>query len=415
MEQIIAESKKKKAEKKQTKAGINEQTEELNDFFDKEFDVISSNLPSTKVTEKEICPFKKRLLSLKFAHGKTIASGSSKTVEQIAEEEKKKLEKLEKERLDRMIAEDDDDDENGKYGSVDDLEDNLVYESNSDEDDNKEENDDNEVENEEDDKEVDEDDNVESDSEDDFSDLKADTSDSEEETNEKKNESDEEETREDVEDEEDTEDIESEVESDDDVNEKRTDLSDKTEDTEEIAENIPFPEDDEKLEKLLKEHSPTNQGIIIEKLKKSFHPSLSEGNKEKLGVLFKYLLQYIDNIASEATDEQSLKSVFSIFNEIVPHLFDLAQWNEKVCSDAVREIIKEKFQSYIKKPKVYANLEVLLFLKLVSVLFPTSDFKHGVVTPCFLFIEKMLMSCQVRTRRHIAYGLFLSTLVLEVS
>lgn len=57
----------------------------------------------------------------------------------------------------------------------------------------------------------------------------------------------------------------------------------------------------------------------------------------------------------------------------------------------------------------------LLFLKLVPLLFPTSDKRHSVTTPAFIFISEVLRFCQVTTRRAIASGLFLASLFTEVS
>ncbi|KAL3268043.1 hypothetical protein HHI36_007173 [Cryptolaemus montrouzieri] len=87
--------------------------------------------------------------------------------------------------------------------------------------------------------------------------------------------------------------------------------------------------------------------------------------------------------------------------------------NKENCHNSILEVIKEKFQEYWKKPKEYPGLENLFFLKIVGILFTTSDFRHQVVTPCLIFMEQMLIKCRVRTRRDIAYGLFLATLVLE--
>ncbi|XP_044753416.1 nucleolar protein 14 homolog [Coccinella septempunctata] len=439
LEEIIAESKKRKAEKKQTKDEIMELTENYDDGWKDllPFATFKTRKLEDKTSDPRVKMFGKSINKSKFDPRGT-PSDPVKSEDEVAKKEEERLERLEKERLDRMMGIDEDD--SNIYRSADDLDDNFVYESLSENENNEEENDNesNEKENqngicedenesnegddeeetqngisEDDDSEeenqngvssehdddddenmVDTEDNPseeETDNEDDLSDLKADTSESEEED----------------------------IDEGKSASQKRKNLEQQVEKrlVEEQNEDIPltfsFPEDDEQLQSLLKDHSAVNQGIIIERIIKCFHASLSEGNKSKLGLLFKYILQYINDMASEAQDAESLRRTFSIFDVLAPHLFDLAQMNQKTCHDAVLEVIKEKFEEYIKKPKLYPDLEVLFFFKLVSLLFPTSDFKHSVVTPCFLFIEKMLMSCRVRTRKHIAYGLFLSTLVLE--
>ena len=56
-----------------------------------------------------------------------------------------------------------------------------------------------------------------------------------------------------------------------------------------------------------------------------------------------------------------------------------------------------------------------MFLKLVSHLFPTSDFRHPVATPAFVFMCQMLHQCKVKKYRDVATGLFLVTIIMEVS
>lgn len=57
----------------------------------------------------------------------------------------------------------------------------------------------------------------------------------------------------------------------------------------------------------------------------------------------------------------------------------------------------------------------LIFFKLVSLLFPTSDFRHPVVTPCLVFMSQILLRSRVKNRSDVAKGLFLCTLILEVN
>lgn len=58
----------------------------------------------------------------------------------------------------------------------------------------------------------------------------------------------------------------------------------------------------------------------------------------------------------------------------------------------------------------------LIFFKLVSVLFPTSDFRHPVVSPCLIFMSQILLRARIKKyRSDISKGLFICTLILEVS
>jgi len=58
----------------------------------------------------------------------------------------------------------------------------------------------------------------------------------------------------------------------------------------------------------------------------------------------------------------------------------------------------------------------LILFKLVSLLFPTSDFRHPVITPCLVFMSQILLRSNPKgSRIDIAKGLFICTLILEVS
>lgn len=58
----------------------------------------------------------------------------------------------------------------------------------------------------------------------------------------------------------------------------------------------------------------------------------------------------------------------------------------------------------------------LIFFKLVSLLFPTSDFRHPIVTPCLVFMSEILLRAHIKKyRSDISKGLFICTLILEVN
>lgn len=57
----------------------------------------------------------------------------------------------------------------------------------------------------------------------------------------------------------------------------------------------------------------------------------------------------------------------------------------------------------------------LLFFKLISLLYPTSDLRHPVVTPCIILMLHILHQCRLESRKDIASSLFIIALILEVS
>ena len=97
----------------------------------------------------------------------------------------------------------------------------------------------------------------------------------------------------------------------------------------------------------------------------------------------------------------------------------MAQQSPVPAATAVLDQIKERQDEYrqICDRKggrgLYPALDTLLLLKLVAVLFPTSDFRHPVTTPTMLFICQMLAQTPVCHERDVAVGLYLCNLCLE--
>lgn len=338
-----------------------------------------------------------------------VPSDRLKTEDELAKEEKERLEKLEQERLERMrgvVG-----GENTKkrtHRSADDLDDDIVYESDP-------EymlsyNDQGES-------------NVEVNAEINGKPLQEQESDGEEEGEEEE----EEEEDSDAESEDSLNDLKNEDSSEEEIAEEevieqktqeiKTDLLERKAVMEKARNELPFtfaiPDTYEDFQKLLAGQSPTHQSVIIERMIKCNHPSLGKNNKENLAMVFVYLMQHISDVATEAIDEFSTKNCFEVFKSLLPQIYDLAQLNPENTQNSMIEIMKEKHADYRKNKKAFPGLDVLIFLKLIGCLFSTSDFRHQVATPCFVFMEQMLMKCKVLCRRDVAYGLFVVTLILE--
>lgn len=446
IEQLIAESKKRKAEKQKTKEATLELTEKLDSDWKDLLPLVNTNKKDDdeNVKKSKIDDYDKVMRELKFEARGTV-SDRLKTEDEIAKEEKEKLEKLEQERLERMRGEVEKNISKPNHRSADDLDDDFVYEADPDytlsynnegeatvqieaEINGKSVTQNAELETEQ-SKESDdghsssEDEEMGTDSEDNLSDLKGDDSESESETEvpnltdkkEKENGNNGK-----------VEDLlkssdhnEKKVGADKNLQEEiKNDLLKRKEIMEQARKELPYtfklPESYESLQKTFENQTSSHQNVIIERMIKCNHPSLAEGNKESLGLLFAYLLQYINDLFEDVTDAESIKNSFEIFTALIPQIYDLAQLNPDNAHHSILEVMKEKHGEYRKKPREYPGYEILAFLKLISILFPTSDFRHQIVTPCFVFMEQMLTKCKIKNKRHISYGLFLSTLVLEV-
>lgn len=169
------------------------------------------------------------------------------------------------------------------------------------------------------------------------------------------------------------------------------------------------------FQELLEKQPPDYQFIIVERIIKCNHPKLKEGNKDKLGTLFAYLLQYVNDLFCEesVTTEEELVNAFRCLDRLSSHFFDLAQMDTTNTKNCIAEVIKEKYEEYKNKSTVFPDLDTLIFFKLVSLLFPTSDLKHPIVSPCFIFMSLLLTTCKVKNNKDVAKGLFITTMVAE--
>ena len=55
-----------------------------------------------------------------------------------------------------------------------------------------------------------------------------------------------------------------------------------------------------------------------------------------------------------------------------------------------------------------------MYFKLFSCIYPTSDFRHEVITPAMLFASQIYSSCSVTNHRDVAVGLMLTSIMAEV-
>lgn len=163
----------------------------------------------------------------------------------------------------------------------------------------------------------------------------------------------------------------------------------------------------EELEKLLKKYSAEYQAVILERMIKCNHPKVEPANREKMVTLFAFLLQYINDLASG-----DAVHCFTVLDRILPFLYDLSHINPADTTKCFLEVIKEK-QSDFRGSKQFPNLDTLVFLKIVSNLYSTSDFRHSIASPCVIFISQILTHSRVSTRSDISSGLFLVTVLLE--
>lgn len=453
IEELIADSKKRKIERIKDNEEIVELTKKLDENWKNLIPLVGKLTKGDEVKQKPD-DYDRKMREMIFERRGAPAE-KLKSEEHLAQKEKDRLEKLEKDRLNRMRGEIESDTKKS-HRSADDLDDDYFYEevdedevqepermiayeiNEKKDDDNDEENEDEEddggdeeQEDEEDEKPVnkskkllskDENENVdaeeseeeesgddddgseEGESEDDFSDLKVDD---------------------------DTDDYEVEKP----INGKAPveiklngekpveplNAVDKKEIMDKAAKELPYtfivPENYDSFLKLLQTHdNPSLQAIIVERMLKSNHPRLSNTNYGKVATMFAYILQYLNDVFSDVDCIEDLQNAFKLLSQLTPHLFDISQLNNVSTGKCFQQVIIEKYGDFKDgNQKMYPDLDIIIYFKLVSVLYSTSDFRHPIVTPTICFINHILSRCPIRTCSDIATGLLLTTYIHEYS
>ncbi|CAC5420942.1 NOP14 [Mytilus coruscus] len=413
MEELITKSKKEKHERQMEKEKSLQLTQQLDDEWKNLRFLMAAgrNKGDDTVTSKKD-DYDIAVRELQFEM-KSKPTDRLKTEEELAKEEKERLEKQESDRLKRMQGILEDDEQKSTHISADDLNDGFaldykeeMIEASDGDDNDKEQQGSGEDEGEEDD-----DDEIDEEKEEENGDDEdGEMEEVEEEQNEDGDESDD--SYGDLESEDQGSDVEEE-----DKQKPKVDLKKKKKVMEEARRELPYtfkvPENYEDLLELLQTHSESDRLIIIDRIIKCHHPSLAEGNKQKLESLFSFLVQYYGDLTLQEPP------CLSLADKLVPVLYGLSQQSSVPAAIAVLDQIKDRQEEYdtICDRKagrgLYPGLDTLLLLKLVAVLFPTSDFRHPVTTPTMLFICQMLAQTPVNHERDIAVGLFLCNLCLE--
>ncbi|KAM5351668.1 hypothetical protein ACJ41O_004391 [Fusarium nematophilum] len=143
---------------------------------------------------------------------------------------------------------------------------------------------------------------------------------------------------------------------------------------------------------------------IVQRIRALYHPKLSSKNKEKLANFSAALVDYISLPWDPATSPP-----FAVLESIVRHIHSLAKMFPIEISKQFRNNIEEMGQS---RPLALGPGDLIL-LTAVDTIFPTSDHFHQVVTPAMLTIARYLGQRVPQNLSHFATGTYLSILAVS--
>lgn len=141
---------------------------------------------------------------------------------------------------------------------------------------------------------------------------------------------------------------------------------------------------------------------------------VNEGNRRKMQGFFGILLQYFAVLATKRPLN------FELLNLLIEPLMEMSneiQYFAAICARHRISKTRTQFCEAIKNPEksCWPSLKTLLLLRLWSLIYPCSDFRHVVMTPAFLLMCEYLMRCPIVSGRDIAIGTFLCSMVLSVT
>ncbi|KAJ0094969.1 hypothetical protein Patl1_16643 [Pistacia atlantica] len=165
---------------------------------------------------------------------------------------------------------------------------------------------------------------------------------------------------------------------------------------------------------LLDNCSNADKILVINRIRASNAIKLAAENRKKMQVFYGVLLQYF----AVLPNKKPLN--FELLNLLVKPLMEMSVEIPYFAAICARQRIlrtRTQFCDAIKHPEnsCWPSLKTLILLRLWSMIFPCSDFRHVVMTPAILLMCEYLMRCPIVSGQDIAVGSFLCSMILNVS
>ncbi|XP_031569583.1 nucleolar protein 14-like [Actinia tenebrosa] len=184
-----------------------------------------------------------------------------------------------------------------------------------------------------------------------------------------------------------------------------------------ISKELPFtfraPQTYKEFKDLISPWPESRHLTIIQRIKACNHPKINPENKAKMETFFTILIGYVAELVEQ--DPPALGTV----DKLTKSLFEISQFSPINACTCMQNTLKSLHSEYNKLREskggkaVFPGLKTLIYLRLVSLLFPTSDLKHCVCTSAMVFMSQILAQSCVRSLTDVLKGLFLCNLYLE--
>lgn len=184
----------------------------------------------------------------------------------------------------------------------------------------------------------------------------------------------------------------------------------------EIPFTFPCPATVDEFEDVLEGLDDSALPTVVQRIRALHHPSLAQGNKEKLQEFLGVLLDYILILASQPSPP------FDIISALGPHLSALVKLNPLTASShfvSKLTLMQKNLQRGLARgpsnptSKTLPGAPELVILRVIGTVWSTSDFSHPVVQPAILLIGQYLAQSRIRGVPDLASGLFLCSIALQ--
>lgn len=226
---------------------------------------------------------------------------------------------------------------------------------------------------------------------------------------------------EDEDEDEDMDDLESSTEDDSEAQPLTT--SKKIKGSAKVKKEIPFtfkcPETHDDFLDIMDGLAESDTETVVKRIRTLYHPSLGEGNKDRLQNFLGILLDHVLYLAGSPAST-SMQTI----NDLFPHIIALVKLNVLSAAEFFKAKLDVMQKNLVKglsrgpldpTSRTFPGLPEILFLRLVGLVWSTSDFSHPVAAPAALLMGQYLSQARIRNLRDVASGLVLCSIFLQVS
>lgn len=169
------------------------------------------------------------------------------------------------------------------------------------------------------------------------------------------------------------------------------------------------------LQRCFENTTVSQRAITVDRLRKCFALSLDPGrNRGKLESLTECLLFWIERLCEVSVDALSI--AMKEVDVLLVHVHALGSIFERTVSGWARTILIIASRN-LERPRstlseAWSISEVLL-LRCISRIFPSSDLRHGIMTPLSLLLSESLSSTRICGLADVSIGVFVANILLD--